>query len=49
MPLRRLKQSESEDVFQIVMNSFARVVEPHTSYLSPRNAERFQMEMNLVT
>ncbi|GAA6204369.1 carboxy terminal-processing peptidase [Thalassotalea sp. SU-HH00458] len=45
--IRRLKQSESEDVFQIVMNSFARVVEPHTSYLSPRNAERFQMDMNL--
>jgi len=45
--VKRLKQSESEDVFQIVMNSFARVVEPHTSYLSPRNAERFQMEMNL--
>ena len=45
--IKRLKQSESEDVFQIVMNSFARVVEPHTSYLSPRNAERFQMDMNL--
>jgi len=45
--IKRLKQSESEDVFQTVMNSFARVVEPHTSYLSPRNAERFQMEMNL--
>lgn len=45
--IKRLKQNESEDVFQIVMNSFARVVEPHTSYLSPRNAERFQMEMNL--
>ncbi|MBA6290265.1 carboxy terminal-processing peptidase [Colwellia sp. MB3u-4] len=45
--IKRLKQSESEDVFQVVMNSFARVVEPHTSYLSPRNAERFQMEMNL--
>jgi len=29
------------------MNSFARVVEPHTSYLSPRNAERFQVDMNL--
>ncbi len=29
------------------MNAFARSVEPHTSYLSPRNAERFQMEMNL--
>ncbi len=45
--VKRIKQSESEDVFQLVMNSFARVVEPHTSYLSPRNAERFQMEMNL--
>jgi len=45
--IKRIKQSESEDVFQIIMNSFARVVEPHTSYLSPRNAERFQMEMNL--
>ena len=45
--IKRLKQSESEDVFQLVMNSFARVVEPHTSYLSPRNAERFQMDMNL--
>ncbi|MGJ8693887.1 MAG: carboxy terminal-processing peptidase [Thalassotalea sp.] len=45
--IKRIKQSESEDVFQILMNSFARVVEPHTSYLSPKNAERFQMEMNL--
>lgn len=45
--IKRIKQSESEDVFQMVMNSFARVVEPHTSYLSPKNAERFQMEMNL--
>ena len=45
--IKRIKQSESEDVFQLLMNSFARVVEPHTSYLSPRNAERFQMEMNL--
>jgi len=45
--IKRLKQSESEDAFQLVMNSFARVVEPHTSYLSPRNAERFQVDMNL--
>ncbi|WP_371372401.1 carboxy terminal-processing peptidase [Thalassotalea aquiviva] len=45
--IKRLVQSESEDVFQVVMNAFSRTVEPHTSYLSPRNAERFQMEMNL--
>ena len=29
------------------MNAFAREVDPHTSYLSPRNAEQFQSEMNL--
>jgi carboxyl-terminal processing protease len=45
--IKRLSQSSSEDVFQVVMNAFARSVEAHTSYLSPRNAERFQMEMNL--
>ncbi|MBB1267941.1 carboxy terminal-processing peptidase [Shewanella sp. SR44-3] len=45
--IKRLSQTHSEDVFQAVMNAFARSVEPHTSYLSPRNAERFQMEMNL--
>ncbi|WP_133471542.1 carboxy terminal-processing peptidase [Paraglaciecola marina] len=45
--IKRLTQTSSEDVFQTVMHSFARSVEAHTSYLSPRNAERFQMEMNL--
>ena len=45
--IKRLSQTKSEDVFQTVMNSFARSIEAHTSYLSPRNAERFQMEMNL--
>ena len=45
--IKRLKQTTSEDVFQTVMNSFARSIEAHTSYLSPRNADRFQMEMNL--
>lgn len=45
--IKRLTQTSSEDVFQTVMNAFARSIEAHTSYLSPRNAERFQMEMNL--
>src|SRR5690606_23824912 len=36
---KRLTQSESEDVFQLIMNSFARSIEAHTSYLSPRNAD----------
>lgn len=45
--LKHLTQTESEDVFQTFMNAYARAIEPHTSYLSPRNAERFKMEMNL--
>ncbi|WP_434360673.1 carboxy terminal-processing peptidase [Parasalinivibrio latis] len=45
--LKRLTQTHSEDVFQIYMNAFARQIDPHTSYLSPRNAETFQSEMNL--
>ncbi|MGO1246819.1 MAG: carboxy terminal-processing peptidase [Oceanisphaera sp.] len=45
--IKRLVQSESEDAFQSFANAFARTIEPHTSYLSPRNAERFETEMNL--
>ncbi|EGU18652.1 carboxy terminal-processing peptidase [Vibrio mimicus] len=45
--MKRLTQTKSEDVFQVYMNAFARQVDPHTSYLSPRNAEQFQSEMNL--
>ncbi|WP_318416856.1 carboxy terminal-processing peptidase [Photobacterium leiognathi] len=45
--VKRLTQTHSEDVFQLYMNAFSREVDPHTSYLSPRNAEQFQSEMNL--
>ncbi|MCI4217082.1 carboxy terminal-processing peptidase [Dickeya dianthicola] len=45
--IRRLVQTNSEDVFQLVMNAFAREIDPHTSYLSPRNTEQFNTEMSL--
>ncbi len=45
--IKRLSQTHNEDAFQLYMNAFAREVDPHTSYLSPRNAEQFQSEMNL--
>lgn len=45
--IRRLAQSNGEDVFQLVMNAFAREIDPHTSYLSPRNTEQFNTEMSL--
>jgi carboxyl-terminal processing protease len=44
---KRLLQTNNEDVFQLIMNAYARSIEAHTSYLSPRNADRFQQEMNL--
>jgi len=45
--IRRLAQSNSEDVFQLAMNAFAREIDPHTGYLSPRNTEQFNTEMSL--
>lgn len=45
--IKHLTQTESEDVFQTFMNAYSHMIEPHTSYLSPRNAKRFKMEMNL--
>lgn len=45
--LKRITQSQSEDAFQTMMNSFARSIEAHTSYLSPRSADRFKQDMSL--
>ncbi|MGP4123101.1 MAG: carboxy terminal-processing peptidase [Sodalis sp. (in: enterobacteria)] len=47
LAIRRLTQSNSEDVFQLIMNAFAREIDPHTKYLSPRNAEQFNTEISL--
>ncbi|WP_127958373.1 carboxy terminal-processing peptidase [Serratia microhaemolytica] len=44
---KRLTQSKSEDVFSQIMTAFAREIDPHTSYLSPRNAEQFNTEISL--
>jgi carboxyl-terminal processing protease len=45
--IKRLAQSNSEDVFQLIMNAFAHEIDPHTNYLSPRNTEQFNTEMSL--
>jgi len=45
--MKRLTQSNSEDVFQLVMNAFAHEIDPHTNYLSPRSTEQFNTEMSL--
>ena len=44
--LKRLMQVQSEDAFQLIMNAYARSIVPHTTYLSPRNADQFQERMS---
>ncbi len=45
--MKRLTQSNSEDVFQLIMNAFAHEIDPHTNYLSPRSTDQFNTEMSL--
>ncbi len=45
--IRRPAQTNSEDVFSLAMTAFAREIDPHTNYLSPRNTEQFNTEMSL--
>ncbi len=45
--MRRVSQINSEDVFSYFMNAFTNTVDPHTSYLSPRSAENFNIDMKL--
>ncbi len=47
MAKRRMNQSNSEDVFSYYMNAFAMTLDPHTNYMSPRQAEVFDIEMRL--
>ncbi|MBN2316734.1 MAG: carboxy terminal-processing peptidase [Sedimentisphaerales bacterium] len=44
--LARLRQTRSEDVFELYMNALARQFDPHTSYFSPRAAENFDISMS---
>jgi len=43
----RLQQTRGEDVFQAYINAFAMSYDPHTTYLSPDNAENFDINMSL--
>ena len=44
---KRLEQTRGEDVFQAYINAFAQTYDPHTNYLSPDNAENFDINMSL--
>jgi carboxyl-terminal processing protease len=44
---KRSEQVTADDVFEIFMNSFAHVFDPHSSYFSPRNSEEYRIQMSL--
>ena len=45
--LDRMRQLNSEDVFQSFMNAYAMAIDPHTNYLGPRASENFDIAMKL--
>jgi len=45
--LKRLDQVNNDDVFERFMNAFAHTLDPHSSYLSPRNSEEYRIQMSL--
>jgi carboxyl-terminal processing protease len=45
--LDRVRQLNTEDVFQTFMNAYAMSIEPHTNYLGPRASENFDIAMKL--
>ena len=44
---KRVSESNNEDVFQYFINSYATLIEPHTSYLAPRTSANFKINMSL--
>jgi len=45
--LKRVDQITPEDVFENLMNAYARTFDPHSSYFSPRNSEEYRIQMSL--
>lgn len=42
-----LSQYNSEDVFQLAMDSYTTSIDPHTDYFSPATSENFKIDMSL--
>ena len=45
--IRRINQQKEEDIFSLAINILTNQFDPHSSYLSPRSAEDFDMNMSL--
>lgn len=44
---RRIRQFDSNDIFQAFVNAYTQSLEPHTSYMSPSTSENFDISMRL--
>ncbi|MGC4028084.1 MAG: carboxy terminal-processing peptidase [Steroidobacteraceae bacterium] len=45
--LKRADQVNADDVFENLMNAYARTFDPHSSYFSARNSEEYRIQMSL--
>ena len=45
--IRRINQQKEEDIFSLAINVLSNQFDPHSSYLSPRSAEDFDLNMSL--
>jgi carboxyl-terminal processing protease len=45
--LKRVEQLNSDDVFELFMNAYSHVYDPHSNYFSPRNSEEYNIAMSL--
>ena len=45
--LKRVRQYNNQDVFQIYANALTELYDPHTNYFSPRRSENFNINMSL--
>jgi len=45
--LKNMEKITSDDVFDVFINSMLHVFDPHSNYLSPRNADEFKIAMSL--
>lgn len=43
----RLKTNTVEDIYEVYINSFTELYDPHTNYFSPRSSESFSIRMSL--
>jgi carboxyl-terminal processing protease len=45
--LKRVDQISSDDVFENLMNAYARTFDPHSNFFSPRDSEEYRIQMSL--